>query len=71
MVLKGFPNVVTQGQEYNIGEKPIVILYTYINHHAGTPKQKQRTLLSLMYNIFGVRIPDFSNMVIRKRIKIP
>ena len=23
---------------YNIGEKPSVILYTYINLHAGTPK---------------------------------
>ena len=26
--------VVTLGQQYNVGEKPIVILYTYINHHA-------------------------------------
>ena len=27
---------------YNIGEKPTVTLYTsYINHHIGTPKQKQ------------------------------
>ena len=35
--------VVTLGQEYNIGEKPIVILYTYnINRHAGTPKKTQR-----------------------------
>ena len=24
--------------EYNIGEKPSVLLYTYINLHAGTPK---------------------------------
>ena len=30
--------VVTLGQQYNIGEKPTVILYTYINRHAGTPK---------------------------------
>ena len=29
MVLKGFPNGVTQGQQYNIGEKPTVTLYTY------------------------------------------
>ena len=36
MVLKGFPNVVTQDQQYNIGEKPAVILYTNINHHVGT-----------------------------------
>ena len=33
--------VVTLGQQYNIEEKPTVILYTYINHHAGTP-EKQR-----------------------------
>ena len=26
----------TLGQQYNIGEKPTVILYTYINRHAGT-----------------------------------
>ena len=30
MVSKGFPNVVTEGQQYNIEEKPTVILYTYI-----------------------------------------
>ena len=29
--------VITLGQEYNVGEKPTVILYTYINRHAGTP----------------------------------
>ena len=38
MVSKGFPNVTTSGRQYNIGEKPSVILYTYINLHAGTPK---------------------------------
>ena len=40
MVSKGFPNVITSGRQYNIGEKPSVILYTYINLHAGTPKPK-------------------------------
>ena len=29
--LNGFPMVVTLGLQYNIGEKPTVILYTYIN----------------------------------------
>ena len=38
MVSKGFPNVTTSGRQSNIGEKPSVILYTYINLHAGTPK---------------------------------
>ena len=35
------PNIVTLGQKYNIGEKPIVILDTNINHDVGTPKQTQ------------------------------
>ena len=34
--------VVTLGQQYNVGEKPTVILYTYINRHAGTPDKKQK-----------------------------
>ena len=34
--------VVTLGQEYNVGEKPTVILYTYINRHAGTPEKQRR-----------------------------
>ena len=29
--------VITLGQQYNVGEKPTVILYTHINRHAGTP----------------------------------
>ena len=34
---------ITLGQQYNVGEKPTVILYTNINRHAGTPvKTKQR-----------------------------
>ena len=33
--------VTLLGQQYNIGEKPTVILYSYINRHAGTP-EKQR-----------------------------
>ena len=43
--LKGFPYamVVTLGQQYNIGEKPTVILYTtYINRHAGTRKKQRK-----------------------------
>ena len=35
MVSKGFSNITASGQKYNIREKPSVILYTYINHHAG------------------------------------
>ena len=40
--LNGFPMTVTLGQQYNIGEKPTVILYTYINRHAGTPEKQRR-----------------------------
>ena len=29
--------VVTLGQRYHVGEKPTVILYTYITRQAGTP----------------------------------
>ena len=38
----GSPIVVTLGQQYNIGEKPTVILYTYINRHAGTQEKQRR-----------------------------
>ena len=40
--------VITLGQQYNVGEKPTVILYTYINRHAGTPtkgKTKRYTII--------------------------
>ena len=32
---------ITLGQEYNVGEKRTVILYIYINRHAGTPEKKE------------------------------
>ena len=37
---------ITLGQQYNVGEKPTFILYTYIiNRHAGTPdKNKTQTM---------------------------
>ena len=37
--------VVTLGQQYNIGAKPTVILYTYtyyIDRHAGTPEKQRK-----------------------------
>ena len=34
---------ITLGQQYNGGEKPNVILYTYINRHAGTPEKIVKT----------------------------
>ena len=34
---------ITLGQQYNVGEKPTVILYIYINRHAGTPEKTLKT----------------------------
>ena len=35
--------VVTLGQQYNIGEKPTVILYTYyMNRHVWTPEKQRK-----------------------------
>ena len=34
--------IVTLDQQYNVGEKPTVLLYTYINHHAVPPKHNKR-----------------------------
>ena len=40
--LNGFPDGSNFGQQYNVGEKPTVILYTHINRHGGTPNKKQK-----------------------------
>ena len=38
--------VVTLDQQYNTGEEPSVMLYTYINRHAGTPdKNRNKTVV--------------------------
>ena len=42
--------VVTLGQQYDVGEKPTVILRTYINRYAGTP-EKQRRQVSTSSNM--------------------
>ena len=34
---------ISLGQQYNVGEKPTVILYTSINRHAGTPEKTVKT----------------------------
>ena len=34
---------ITLGQQYNVREKPTVILYTYINRHAATPEKTVKT----------------------------
>ena len=50
--------VVALGQQYNVGEKPIVILYSSINRHAGTPYKKQK------HNRNNVRSSTSSNRVV-------
>ena len=56
--------VVILGQQYNLGEKPTVILYTYINRHAEQPniaktKQKQCSTSSnwvvIIYFLIGCK----------------
>ena len=34
---------ITLDQQYNVGAKPTVILYTYINRHGGTPEKTVKT----------------------------
>ena len=47
----GSPMVVTLRQQHNVGEKPTVILYIYIDHHTGTPnKSRAKGTVSLDYN---------------------
>ena len=47
----GSPVIVTLGQQYNVGEKPTVILYTFIKRLAGTPdKTVTKGTMSLDYN---------------------
>ena len=42
--------VVTLGQQYNVGEKPAVILYTYINRHAEPPNIKKNITIIVLSN---------------------
>ena len=64
--------VITLGQQYNVGEKPTVILYTYIiiNRHAGTPTKgktnqyiikqslKRAQQRTMMMRIFIIQVHD-------------
>ena len=48
----GSPVEVTLDQPH-AGEKPIAMLYTYINRHAGTP-DKSKTKTFLVHNKIGL-----------------
>ena len=41
--LNGFPMVVTLGQQYYVGDKPTVILYTYVNRQGHHTNIKNRS----------------------------
>ena len=44
--LNGFPDGSNlAGQQYNVGDKPTVILYTYINRHADPPNITKHTVI--------------------------
>ena len=69
MVSNGFHSVTTSGQQYNIGDKPSVILYTYINLHSGTPKP-QSFLSVQKFRTTVVLIVIWSYMVLEKLNKL-
>ena len=57
---------MTKGYQYNIGEKPTVILYPDVNYHVGTPKQKQKNyqVSVFKYNLqHGLIVVDYREIV--------
>ena len=55
--------VVTLGQQLNTGEKPTVMLYTYISH-ARTPDKKNKNIFSTYHNKIGLpRALSLRNLV--------
>ena len=63
--------VVTLGQQYNVGEKPTVILYTYINHHAQPPIKPNLTTVVHSYedstNVDNRTIEPYKNRGLGKQ----
>ena len=56
------------GQQYNVGEKPTVILYTYINHHAQLRVITQHTDCTVVHsyedstnNVDDITIEPYKN----------
>ena len=49
MLSNGFPNVTTLGQQYNIGEKPSVILYTHL--HESPCRDTKTTILFICLGV--------------------
>ena len=40
-------SIIAQGREHNIRKKAIDIVYTYIDRHAGTSKERQKHTIKL------------------------
>ena len=56
--------IVALGQQYNVGEKPTFILYTYIiNRHAGTPDKKQKQNRN---NVSSTNIHESNNVLFHR-----
>ena len=51
------PMVVTLCQQYNAGKKPSVMLYTYINRHAGTP-DKNKNKIIVVHTVLIIMLPS-------------
>ena len=46
--------VVTLGQQYNVGEKPTVIMYTYINHHVSSVLYRTVSYLAVSVVFYSI-----------------
>ena len=57
--------VVTLGQQYNVGEKPTVILYTYIDSRAVTPEKQQKQNRD---NVVSYTITHGSNNILLHKV---
>ena len=63
--------VVPLGQQYNIGEKPTVILYSsYINRHAGRDTRKTAMTKQLLLCVTSSNNKDESNTIIATRTEV-
>ena len=56
---------ITSGQQYNVGVKPTVILYIYINRHVGTPEKhkKQDSVIHPLHMVVVIYILKVVNTV--------
>ena len=59
--LNGFPDGSNIGSTvYYAGEKPTVLLYTYINRHAGTPEKQNTNIALVVHNLINRLINNYT-----------